>query len=304
MEILTTLRASTNLIELQAALAKAQGAFEVAVRDSVNPHFKQNYANIAAVRNACFKALSENGLAIIQYHYQKEVTGDWLLATRLAHSTGEWIESDYPLHVGKNDAQGFLAATTYARRAAWSTLIAIVSDTEDDDGEAVVGREEDTNTVNARRAQDGHNWATAQIVLVNTLDEAGLDAYRRKNMQLFINLKAVNGVAYNKLVKAMADREDWLDGTAQRNAPVVMDVEQPESVDVEPPEEVVSWFARALSDLPAIDDKDDLDSMDTSIAERIGDNTDLLQRWVAAVEVRRKQLRSRAVAERAGRIKT
>lgn len=119
--------------ELAKALAAAQGEMKNATLNKINPHFKSKYADLAAVRDATIPALSKHGLAITQRTLFRD--GNFLLVTRLEHSGGQFIESDYPLplDVGKPQIMG--SATTYARRYSWAALCGIAAE-EDDDAEA------------------------------------------------------------------------------------------------------------------------------------------------------------------------
>ena len=51
---------SESIKELATALAKAQGELKHASKDSVNPHFRSKYADLASVWEACREALSTN----------------------------------------------------------------------------------------------------------------------------------------------------------------------------------------------------------------------------------------------------
>jgi hypothetical protein len=129
---------SENIHELAAALAKAQGEMQAAIKDSVNPFFKSKYADLGSVWDAARPVLSKNGLCIIQ---STEVAADGkvIMVTTLAHSSGQWIKSYLPLNPSKNDSQGIGAAITYLRRYSLSALVGVVCD-DDDDGETAVGR--------------------------------------------------------------------------------------------------------------------------------------------------------------------
>jgi hypothetical protein len=49
---------SDSITKIASALVKAQGAMGNAVKDSKNPFFKSNYADLNAVREACLPALN------------------------------------------------------------------------------------------------------------------------------------------------------------------------------------------------------------------------------------------------------
>jgi hypothetical protein len=127
-----------SLNELFAALAKAQGEMGNAVKDSLNPHFKSKYADLAAVWDAIRAPLSRHGLAVVQLPV--ELNGKPFLRTVLGHASGQSIESLTPLIISKNDAQGFGSSLTYGRRFSLMAIVGIAP-AEDDDGNAAVGRQ-------------------------------------------------------------------------------------------------------------------------------------------------------------------
>jgi hypothetical protein len=124
---------SESIAKLAAALAKAQGAMRAAAKESINPHFKSRYADLAEVWDACRVPLSVHGLAVVQCPGEigdKTIT----LTTMLTHESGEWLENTMTIPVSKPDAQGVGSAITYARRYALAALVGVVQD--DDDGNA------------------------------------------------------------------------------------------------------------------------------------------------------------------------
>jgi hypothetical protein len=124
---------SEQINELAAALAKAQGQIQGAVKDSTNPAFKSRYADLASVWDACRVALSLNGLAVLQ---GPALVGQGVsVTTRLLHSSGQWAESTLVLPMDKATAQGAGSAITYARRYALAAMVGVAPD-DDDDGNA------------------------------------------------------------------------------------------------------------------------------------------------------------------------
>ena len=128
-----------DIKELVAALSKAQGVMMPAKFNRVNPHFKNRYADFKSCMDACREPLANNGLSILQYC---ELINEKLnLVTMLAHTSGQWIKSYFPLNPSKMDSQGIGSAMTYGKRYSLSAMLGIVSDEEeDDDGEASQGR--------------------------------------------------------------------------------------------------------------------------------------------------------------------
>lgn len=129
---------SLELGELFKALAKAQAAMEEAKKDSNNPFFKSNYADLASVIKASRKALAANDLSVIQRI--KVVEDQKFLFTRLGHASGQWIESYTPINPSKEDIQSFGSYITYLRRYSYAAMVGVASSDEDDDGEKAMDR--------------------------------------------------------------------------------------------------------------------------------------------------------------------
>jgi hypothetical protein len=116
------MKTSEQINELTAALAKASGEFQEPELDAVNPFFKSRYATLGSVLRAVRPALAKNGLSILQ------MVEETRLETIIAHSSGQFISSSYPIHATKNDAQGFGAAVSYARRYSIKSLLSLAEE--------------------------------------------------------------------------------------------------------------------------------------------------------------------------------
>jgi hypothetical protein len=90
------------------------------------------YASLASGLDQVRKALGQHELAVVQTTAIDEATRTVRLNTLLAHSSGEWIASDWPVCAmsDMNAPQRMGAALTYARRYALFTLVGIAG--EDD----------------------------------------------------------------------------------------------------------------------------------------------------------------------------
>lgn len=127
---------SRNIDALAAALAKAQGEMEGAAKGSLNPHFKNKYADLASIWDACRSPLSKHGLSILQ-----PVSADGpkvTVTTILAHSSGQWISESLTMTAQQNTPQGVGSAITYGRRYGLAAMVGIAP--EDDDGNAASAR--------------------------------------------------------------------------------------------------------------------------------------------------------------------
>lgn len=125
---------------LNAALARAQGMFEAAKKESENPAFsrpgkKSTYADISSVLDAVRAALSANEIA---YPQTTVCNPDGVeVTTHLLHASGESMRSSFWVPIVKKDPQGYGAACTYARRFGLQAILNVA--TEDDDGNAASG---------------------------------------------------------------------------------------------------------------------------------------------------------------------
>jgi hypothetical protein len=129
---------SEPLNEIGAALAKAQCEMANPAYDKTNPHFKNKFASLAAVRNAVVPVLAKHGISVTQ-----DLTAEGAVvfcSTILTHSSGQQMRfGPLPMPAMKADAQGLGSAATYARRYALMGVAGVVGD-EDDDANAATGK--------------------------------------------------------------------------------------------------------------------------------------------------------------------
>src|SRR3989304_214100 len=111
--------------ELAAALALAQSSMKAAVFNKTNPHFKNKYADLAAVLDAIRLPLATNKLALTQTTEVRD--GGFVLVTTLRHASGQWVASEYPLPQTARP-QELGSALTYARRYSLSAIACIAAD--------------------------------------------------------------------------------------------------------------------------------------------------------------------------------
>lgn len=127
---------SEQIGELAAALSAAQGEVRGATKDSENPHFRQKYADLASVWDACRDAMAKHGLAVAQF----PESGDGAtvtVVTTLTHKSGQWMSGSLTMKPAKADPQGIGSCITYARRYALAAAVGVAP--EDDDGNAATG---------------------------------------------------------------------------------------------------------------------------------------------------------------------
>ena len=119
---------------LAAALAAAQAAMPPVVKDRVakiGPGREYRYADLATILATVRPVLGAHGLALTQ---RTQIRGEAIiLLTELRHSSGEVLDSEYPVAAIGIKHQDMGGALTYARRYALCGLVGIAAD-EDDDG--------------------------------------------------------------------------------------------------------------------------------------------------------------------------
>jgi hypothetical protein len=121
---------SDTIGELAAALSSLQTAMKPAAENSVNPHFKSKYADLASCWDAVRPHLK--GLSITQSVASSGKTVE--ITTLLIHSSGQWLSSTLGLEARDPSPQATGSAITYGRRYGFCSALGISSG--DDDGEA------------------------------------------------------------------------------------------------------------------------------------------------------------------------
>jgi hypothetical protein len=163
------MRTSEKIDELAGALAKAQGVVEGALKDTANTFFRSKYADLASVWDACRKPLSDNGLCVVQFP-KSEFVGEpepyeWTskqgevqygvriptkvsVLTRIAHSSGQWMEDETTTMLANGNPQAIGSAITYLRRYALQSVVGVAP--EDDDAETAEDRPASGRHVDSR----------------------------------------------------------------------------------------------------------------------------------------------------------
>jgi hypothetical protein len=126
---------SKDIGKLAGSLAKAQGKIRNAKKDSTNPFFKSDYADLSSVWNACRAELSSNDIAVIQT-LDSDPDGRVYVITTIAHSSGQWMRGRIGAKPTKNDPQGIGSTLTYLRRYSLAAMVGVAPAGEDDDGQA------------------------------------------------------------------------------------------------------------------------------------------------------------------------
>ena len=140
---------SESIKNLAAAMAAAQSEMGAAIKGASNPFFKSKYADLGSVIQAVKAPFAAHGLSYVQFPVSGESSVG--VTTRLMHSSGEWLEQEYFIPLGKMDAQAAGSAITYARRYALQSIAGIPA--EDDDGNAATQAAPKLQTKTVTKAQ-------------------------------------------------------------------------------------------------------------------------------------------------------
>src|SRR6266851_5535909 len=164
-------RSSESIGAIAAALAKAQVELTnpekwlVATIRSPFPREGDRtfrYASLASGLDLVRKALGKHEIATVQTTSIDHESGLIRLTTVLAHSSGEWVSSDWPVcPVGETAAPHKMgAALTYARRYALFTLVGIAGE-DDLDAPDLPGMKLDGGTEGPKNLEKPNGHARA-----------------------------------------------------------------------------------------------------------------------------------------------
>ena len=130
-------RSSESIASLAAALAKAQielvnpeKSLTATIQSTGGADQTFRYAPLSSGLDIVRKTLGQHEIATVQTTAVDQTVGTINLTTMLAHASGEWIASDWPVCPISETPHRMGAALTYARRYALFTLVGIAG--EDD----------------------------------------------------------------------------------------------------------------------------------------------------------------------------
>src|SRR5882672_10061704 len=165
-------RSSESIGAIASALAKAQSELtnpEKSLVATIRSPFPREgdrtfrYASLSSGLDLVRKALGKHEIATVQTTSIDQESGLIRLTTVLAHSSGEWVSSDWPVcPVGESAAPHKMgAALTYARRYALFTLVGIAGE-DDLDAPDLPGMKLDGGTTGPSNMEkpNGHVGAT------------------------------------------------------------------------------------------------------------------------------------------------
>lgn len=204
---------SNEINELAKALSQAQGEITSALKENENKFFGSKYADLADVWRACRQPLSKYGLSVVQT--TQKVEDEIVLYTTLLHASGQWVRSELPLELPKDDVieldrygkekkrnrlQVIASAMTYTRRIALSALVGVAPDDDtDDDAESC------NLPVDKQQSRTQYNKQAQQkpIDQAQYTNQTSVNYMLREKTQLANNLefKKIDKVEFEKFVQ-------------------------------------------------------------------------------------------------------
>lgn len=127
---------SEQINELAAALCLAQAEIEGAIKDSKNPFYKSQYADLTSVIDAVKVPLAKYGLSVSQMtDFDEQIE---FVETQIMHKSGQWIRGRLPIKSKDATPQAMGSGISYARRYALQAALNVPA--LDDDAEFAQNR--------------------------------------------------------------------------------------------------------------------------------------------------------------------
>ena len=148
---------SESIVAITNAWLAAQNAYTPLVKNKMNPHLRNKYADLGACYDSVIPALNANGIMLMQAVGKAEL--GICVSTRLIHKSGEWIDfGETVVPVEKSTAQAVGSAMTYAKRYALTAALCLFAEDDDDGAGASTSKPSGAQAAAALKAQrQGNN---------------------------------------------------------------------------------------------------------------------------------------------------
>jgi ERF superfamily protein len=272
-------RSSPSIAALATALAKAQIELtnpEKSLTGTIEPQRGEGgarqfrYAPLSSGLEIVRKTLGEHEIATVQTTAIDQAAGVVNLTTVLAHSSGEWIASDWPIcPIGETERPHRIgAALTYARRYVLFTLVGIAGE-DDLDAPDLIGPvpQAETLSIESKSVGDGGQETSSNRRAGRA--RASKFSFPSPVSELSVALSASLRAELLREIEALSDRDDaalW----AQRRLVAKNQLSASDAQQVE------KAFADKLALIsPESLKRDDADG--DAGTESLADNTEMLQ---------------------------
>src|SRR6476469_5840689 len=150
-----------SLAKAQIELANPEKSLTATIRSPFPREGDRSfrYASLSSGLDLVRKSLGQQEIATVQTTSIDDAAGLIRLTTTLAHSSGEWVSSDWPVCPVSETASPHRmgAALTYARRYALFTLVGIAGEEDLDAPDIVPQTPEPSSRTGASIRKDGSN---------------------------------------------------------------------------------------------------------------------------------------------------
>ena len=206
-------RSSESIGAIASALAKAQSELtnpEKSLVATIRSPFPREsdrtfrYASLSSGLDIVRKALGKHEIATVQTTSIDEEAGLIRLTTVLAHSSGEWVSSDWPVcPVGETAAPHKMgAALTYARRYALFTLVGIAGEDDLDAPDLPVSIEDGGSAGPSH--PERMNGGAAAALAIPPVPAAGKGSHRKPQPTMPVLDAEASRAIRDRLVSAIA----------------------------------------------------------------------------------------------------
>jgi hypothetical protein len=136
---------SNEIGEIALALSKAQAGMEKLIKSTRGHDYY--YAELAKCIEVSRQALADNDLCVTQL-FKPEGKSTLLLVTIIAHKSGQWFKSYFPIEKVPSNRNNTLQQTgcgiTYIRRYSYNSIVGLSQ--EDDDGKSAISNDSGQQT--------------------------------------------------------------------------------------------------------------------------------------------------------------
>lgn len=199
------MKTSDTIGKLSEALAKAQAVLTNPTKDAENPHFRSRYASLDTGLNIVRKALSANNIAFTQ---GTRLDGDLLiLETLLSHSSGEWMQSEYPVARFPVKQQELGSAMSYSKRYSLFAFVGIAGEGDDDGNEAnkrdIPARKQEPTpkapAIPPEESQKVYGFLAETLMMAESVEQ--IDGWVSKNLKAIETLNDDHKAMLRKAIK-------------------------------------------------------------------------------------------------------
>ncbi len=281
---------SSEIGTIAAALARAQAqlvnpekSLLATIRSDGRRGTEQTfrYAPLSSGLDIVRKTLSQHEIATMQTTSIDEAVGIVRLSTVLAHASGEWIASDWPVcPIAETERPQWMgAALTYARRYSLFTLVGIAGE-DDLDAPDLIALDAKTETLNIESKSAGNGGQPTSSKHRTGRARANKFSSRSPNSELSVVLSASLRAELLREIEALVTSDDtalW----AKRRLPAKNQLSATDAQQVE------EAFAAKLAVIQAQSAKSDDVLSEQSLAEQTSAATQINKSVLVFPEPRR-----------------